>query len=72
MFSLVDEDLDILVVIGGFNFSNTTHLQEIAITKNIASFHIDTPEILVKENSILHKPLGSDLKLKTNFLPSEY
>ena len=71
MFSLVDEDLDILVVIGGFNSSNTTHLQEIAITKNISSFHIDTPDrISVEENSILHKPLGSDLELKNNFLPS--
>jgi len=71
MFSLVDEDLDILVVIGGFNSSNTTHLQEIAITKNIASFHIDTPErISVEENSIFHKPLGLDLELKNNFLPS--
>ena len=71
MFSLVDEDLDILVVIGGFNSSNTTHLQEIAINKNISSFHIDTPErISVKENSILHKPLGSELELKNNFLPS--
>ncbi len=71
MFSLVDEDLDILVVIGGFNSSNTTHLQEIAINKNISSFHIDTPErISVKENSIFHKPLGSELELKNNFLPS--
>jgi len=68
MFSLVDEDLDILVVIGGFNSSNTTHLQEIAITKNISSFHIDTPErISVKENSIFHKPLGSELELKIIF-----
>ena len=59
-----------MVVIGGFNSSNTTHLQEIAITKNIASFHIDNPErISVEENSILHKPLGSDLVLKNNFLP---
>ena len=71
MFSLVDEDLDILVVIGGFNSSNTTHLQEIAITKNISSFHIDTPErISVEENSRFHKPLGSELELKNNFLPS--
>ena len=71
MFSLVDEDLDILVVIGGFNSSNTTHLQEIAITKNIISYHIDTPErISVEDNSILHKPLGSDLVLKNNFLPN--
>ena len=70
MFSLVDEDLDILVVIGGFNSSNTTHLQEIAISKNIQSFHIDTPDRISVENcSIEHKPLGSDLIEKVNFLP---
>jgi 4-hydroxy-3-methylbut-2-enyl diphosphate reductase len=70
MFSLVDEDLDILVVIGGYNSSNTTHLQEIAINKNISSFHIDTPErISVKENSIHHKPLKSEMVLKKNFIP---
>jgi len=70
MFSLVDEDLDILVVIGGFNSSNTTHLQEIAITNKIESFHIDTPDrISVENNSICHKPLESDLVLKKNFIP---
>ena len=70
MFSLVDEDLDILVVIGGFNSSNTTHLQEIAISRNIQSFHIDTPDrISVENNSICHKPLGSELVTNKNFLP---
>ncbi len=70
MFSLVDEDLDMLVVIGGFNSSNTTHLQEIAVTNNIQSFHIDTPDrISVENNSICHKPLESDLILKKDFIP---
>ena len=70
MFSLVDEDLDILVVIGGFNSSNTTHLQEIAITNNIESFHIDISDrISVDNNSICHKPLESEMVLKKNFLP---
>ena len=70
MFSLVDEDLDMLVVIGGFNSSNTTHLQEIAITNNIESFHIDTPDrISVENNSICHKPLESELVLKKDFIP---
>ena len=70
MFSLVDEDLDILVVIGGFNSSNTTHLQEIAITNNIKSFHIDISDrISVENNSICHKPLESELILKKNFIP---
>ena len=71
MFSLVDEPLDILVVIGGFNSSNTTHLQEIAISRGIRSFHIDTPERIGDElNTITHKPLGDDLVTEENFLPS--
>ena len=70
MFSLVDETLDILVVIGGFNSSNTTHLQEIAISKGIRSFHIDTPERIGDiDNTITHKPLGNDLTTENYFLP---
>ena len=70
MFSLVDEPLDLLVVIGGFNSSNTTHLQEIAISRGIRSFHIDTPERIGDNNSIQHKPLGEDLFIESNFLPA--
>ena len=71
MFSLVDEPLDMLVVIGGFNSSNTTHLQEIALSKGIRSFHIDTPErIGDRDNTITHKPLGNDLTVESDFLPA--
>ncbi|TCD57674.1 4-hydroxy-3-methylbut-2-enyl diphosphate reductase [Synechococcus sp. BS56D] len=69
MFSLVDEPLDLMVVIGGYNSSNTTHLQEIAISRGIRSFHIDTPERIDADNSIEHKPLGQDLVREENFLP---
>ena len=71
MFSLVDEPLDLLVVIGGFNSSNTTHLQEIALTKGIRSFHIDTPERIGEiDNTITHKPLSDELTKESNFLPA--
>ncbi len=70
MFSLVDEPLDLMVVIGGYNSSNTTHLQEIAVSRGIRSFHIDTPERIGPGNRIAHKPLGGDLELEEPFLPA--
>ncbi|MCW6035547.1 4-hydroxy-3-methylbut-2-enyl diphosphate reductase [Spirulina subsalsa FACHB-351] len=69
MFGLVDEPLDLMVVIGGYNSSNTTHLQEIAIEKNIPSYHIDCADRIKAGNTIEHKPLGQDLVLTENWLP---
>ena len=69
MFALVDEPLDLLVVIGGYNSSNTTHLQEIAVSRGIRSFHIDTPERIDSSNAIEHKPLGGELTTSAPFLP---
>jgi 4-hydroxy-3-methylbut-2-enyl diphosphate reductase len=70
IFSLVDEPLDLMVVIGGYNSSNTTHLQEIAESRGIRSFHIDTPERIGPGNRIEHKPLGAELELLEPFLPA--
>lgn len=70
MFALVDEPLDLMVVIGGYNSSNTTHLQEIAVSRGIRSFHIDTPERIGPGNRITHKPLGSDRELEESLLPA--
>ena len=69
MFGLVEEDLSLMVVIGGFNSSNTTHLQEIAIEREIPSYHIDSVGRIGPGNSITHKPLGKDLEVKENWLP---
>ncbi len=70
MFALVDEPLDLMVVIGGYNSSNTTHLQEIAVSRGIRSFHIDTPERIGPGNRIEHKPLGGALETVEPFLPA--
>ena len=69
MFSLVEEKLDLMVVIGGYNSSNTTHLQEIAMERGILSLHIDAPERIGPGNAIEHKPLGQDLERLSPFLP---
>ena len=70
MFELVKEKLSLMVVIGGFNSSNTTHLQEIAIDYGIPSYHIDSETRIGRDNTLVHKPLGKDLETVENWLPS--
>jgi 4-hydroxy-3-methylbut-2-en-1-yl diphosphate reductase len=70
MFKLVDEQLDLMVVIGGYNSSNTTHLQEISIEHQIPSYHIDSDARILTGNRIEHKPLGKDLEIAADWLPT--
>ncbi|MBK4728594.1 4-hydroxy-3-methylbut-2-enyl diphosphate reductase [Oxynema sp. CENA135] len=69
MLNLVEDRLDLMVVIGGFNSSNTTHLQEIAIERGIPSYHIDSPDRILPGNRIEHKPLNKDIEIQDNWLP---
>ncbi|HCF28600.1 MAG TPA: 4-hydroxy-3-methylbut-2-enyl diphosphate reductase [Cyanobacteria bacterium UBA11049] len=69
MFQLVEEKLDLIVVIGGFNSSNTTHLQEIPTARGIPSYHIDSGDRIHSDNQIEHRLLDGNLQLTENWLP---
>uniref|UniRef100_A0ACD5GVR8 4-hydroxy-3-methylbut-2-enyl diphosphate reductase n=1 Tax=Desertifilum tharense IPPAS B-1220 TaxID=1781255 RepID=A0ACD5GVR8_9CYAN len=69
MYQLVEEKLDLMVVIGGFNSSNTTHLQEMAIERGIPSYHIDCAERIISGDRIEHKPLNQEITTQDNWLP---
>ncbi|MGB3494308.1 MAG: 4-hydroxy-3-methylbut-2-enyl diphosphate reductase [Elainellaceae cyanobacterium] len=69
MYELVEQSVDLMVVIGGYNSSNTTHLQEIAIDHGIPSYHIDSAERIGPGNQIEHKPLQQELVQQKNWLP---
>ena len=69
MFQLVNEKLDLMVVIGGFNSSNTTHLQEIAVERNIPSYHIDSDKRIGPGNRVEHRLLSGNLDVTENWLP---
>lgn len=69
MFQLVEEKLDLMVVIGGFNSSNTTHLQEIAVERHIPSYHIDSAARIGSANRVEHRLLSGDLQVTENWLP---
>ena len=69
MFDLIKEDLSLMIVIGGFNSSNTTHLQEIAVEHNIPSYHIDSVDRILSRQQIEHKPLNQEITIAENWLP---
>lgn len=53
LFGLLGEKLDLILIIGGFNSSNTTHLSEIASLK-FPTFHVRGPEDLVDADTVRH------------------
>ncbi|HIK38338.1 MAG: 4-hydroxy-3-methylbut-2-enyl diphosphate reductase [Geminocystis sp.] len=69
MNELVKEKLDLVIVIGGFNSSNTTHLQEIAMRAQVPSYHIDGASRILSANRIEHKPLHQEVQITENWLP---
>jgi 4-hydroxy-3-methylbut-2-enyl diphosphate reductase len=54
---LVREDIDLMIVIGGYNSSNTTHLNEISSLHKPA-YHIFDASCIISSNQIRHKPIG--------------
>ncbi|BAY80107.1 hydroxymethylbutenyl pyrophosphate reductase (plasmid) [Nostoc linckia NIES-25] len=69
MLELVEDNLDLIVVIGGFNSSNTTQLQQIAIERGIPSYHIDSVKRIQSANSIEHRQSNGQLIITENWLP---
>jgi 4-hydroxy-3-methylbut-2-en-1-yl diphosphate reductase len=70
MLDLVQQNLDLMIVIGGFNSSNTTQLQQIAFERGIPSYHIDTVERIKSEKSIEHRKLTGEIAIADNWLPN--
>jgi 4-hydroxy-3-methylbut-2-enyl diphosphate reductase len=66
MFALVKEPLDVILVIGGYNSSNTGHLYEIAAEDETPAYHIDGHSRISLDNSILHYDHTSHKSVLTN------
>lgn len=55
---LIDEGVDLLIIIGGYNSSNTTHLASLG-RRSVPTYHINSAGCIVGSNSIRHKPYGA-------------
>lgn len=60
-----------LLVVGGFNSSNTSHLQEIGEMKGIPSFWVDCAErVDVGTNTVQHKTAHGELVTTRDWIPT--
>jgi 4-hydroxy-3-methylbut-2-en-1-yl diphosphate reductase len=66
---LRDQPLDLMIVIGGYNSSNTANLARICST-SLPTFHIADPDCLLSAAEIRHRPVGAKAETtSTGWLP---
>uniref|UniRef100_A0A7S0RNL7 4-hydroxy-3-methylbut-2-enyl diphosphate reductase n=1 Tax=Pyramimonas obovata TaxID=1411642 RepID=A0A7S0RNL7_9CHLO len=69
MYKIVEENPDIVLVVGGWNSSNTSHLQEIAEHKGLTSYWVDQPSRIEAGNKITWLTSWGEMKTTENWLP---
>jgi 4-hydroxy-3-methylbut-2-enyl diphosphate reductase len=66
---LRDEPPDLVIVIGGYNSSNTSNLVEIAIEK-VPAYHIENATCIESSSRLRHQPLGAKSEITSaSWLP---
>lgn len=56
-------DLDFILVVGGFDSSNTAHLLEIPQEHGVRSFHINQADCIAADNTIKHRTVEGDIRV---------
>jgi len=60
VLELLRDPMDLMVVVGGYNSSNTCHLAALVHQHGIPTFHIEDAEAIdVATGSIRHQPIGT-------------
>jgi 4-hydroxy-3-methylbut-2-en-1-yl diphosphate reductase len=58
--ALLDEPLDVMVVVGGYNSSNTCHLAALVHSRGVPVFHIeDADSVDPATGAVRHQPIGT-------------
>ena len=56
-----EKGLDFILVVGGWDSSNTAHLLEIPVHAGIRSFHINRAECIGADNTITHRTVTGEI-----------
>lgn len=64
--ALLREPLDLMVIVGGYNSSNTTHLAALVEEKGVRGYHIEDAECVATDReAIRHQPVGAKHEVET-------
>ena len=64
--NLLQEPLDVMVVVGGYISSNTTHLAALVQSRGVRAFHIEDANCVdVEAGTIRHQPVGQKQEIAT-------
>jgi 4-hydroxy-3-methylbut-2-enyl diphosphate reductase len=67
---LAEQRLDLMIVLGGYNSSNTCNLAKICASR-VPTYHIAEPDGLVSVTEIRHKPVGKTEEVSSaDWLPA--
>lgn len=58
-------DIDFILVIGGWDSSNTAHLLEIPVNAGVRAFHIDRADRISADNTITHRNMSGEIVTET-------
>eukprot|EP00638_Chattonella_subsalsa_P006300 CAMPEP_0117758824 /NCGR_PEP_ID=MMETSP0947-20121206/15635_1 /TAXON_ID=44440 /ORGANISM="Chattonella subsalsa, Strain CCMP2191" /LENGTH=393 /DNA_ID=CAMNT_0005579139 /DNA_START=251 /DNA_END=1432 /DNA_ORIENTATION=- len=64
-----DDSLDFILVVGGWDSSNTAHLLEIPIHAGKKAYHVDRSDRILPDGSIEHRTVDGEIVVTENFLP---
>jgi 4-hydroxy-3-methylbut-2-enyl diphosphate reductase len=69
---LLREEVDLAIIVGGYNSSNTTHLVELTSEKTEKTYFINSAKKILPNNSIKHFDIALKKEIITkNFLPKK-
>jgi 4-hydroxy-3-methylbut-2-en-1-yl diphosphate reductase len=64
--ALLEEPLDVMLVVGGYNSSNTCHLAALVQSKGVRTFHIEDASCVDPAGgAVLHQPIGTKQEERT-------
>jgi len=64
-------NLDFILVVGGFDSSNTAHLLEIPQMKGVKSYHINAADCITADNKIRHRTVDGQIVENQPFLEDD-